>query len=54
MNELTDQDLINERKRAEALRDLCELHGMADGAAIWRATVNAITAEQLARERRNA
>lgn len=48
---LTDQELIAERTRAQALADLCEVHGHTDGRTAHRATVAAITAEQLHRER---
>lgn len=52
MTPFTDAELIEERKRAERLRDLCDLHGFVDGAAAQRAIVNAIMAEQTDRSRR--
>lgn len=47
----TDQELTEERERAERLADLCQLHGYVDGHTAHRATANAIAQEQSQRGR---
>lgn len=50
---LTDDELIDERKRAEKLADLCQLHDRLDGAKAMRAVAAAIAEEQTQRSRRH-
>lgn len=51
MSAMSDSDLIAEKKRAQQLADLCQMHGHIDGATAMRAVANAITDEQVHRSR---
>jgi hypothetical protein len=48
---LTDQRLGDIKREAQALCDLCLIHGYRDGATAQKAVVEAISAEQAHRSR---
>lgn len=48
---LTDDELIAERERADALADLCFLHGFSQAGQHHRFTRDAISTEMAARQR---